>query len=369
MDDNFRASAVRNGYQFNTNGGVYNPGKNYDHIKKLEVESAILHTQSTVGNINKNAIARKCGVGWHYVKKIETEMEQYGRVVTPEEVKLQNSIDNRGAGAKTLNETDMMVLLQLYFEEPSRNLGSYMRGLYRITGTIVSTSTLSRLFKEVGMTLCRPNLIPMDKFRPDNEFRAVEYVYMIARINPSKLKFGDEKGLAGKEVYKRNVRRNPFNGLVPPLQTNPDFTKNYSLTGFCGIDDRSSAVFCIIHEEINDATEFALQLELAINSGFFHRGDVLVLDNAAIHIGGENTVLEEWLWSNFEIFLLLLPPRSPEWNPIELVWGTMVVRLKHVPLYVLEEIGSHATAVESNRILSEITHDEVRRFYKKCNIF
>jgi len=208
----------------------------------------------------------------------------------------------------------------------------------------------------------------MDKFRPDNEFRAVEYVYMIARINPSKLKFGDEKGLAGKEVYKRNVRRNPFNGLVPPLQTNPDFTKNYSLTGFCGIDDRSSAVFCIIHE-INDATEFALQLELAINSGFFHRGDVLVLDNAAIHIGGENTVLEEWLWSNFEIFLLLLPPRSPEWNPIELVWGTMVVRLKHVPLYVLEEIGSHATAVESNRILSEITHDEVRRFYKKCKIF
>jgi hypothetical protein len=36
-----------------------------------------------------------------------------------------------------------------------------------------------------------------------------------------------------------------------------------------------------------------------------------------IHIGQENTVLEEWLWVNFEIYVLLLPPRSPKLNPIE----------------------------------------------------
>ena len=39
-----------------------------------------------------------------------------------------------------------------------------------------------------------------------------------SRINPSKLKFGYEKGLAGKDVYKKNARRNPFNGLALPLR-------------------------------------------------------------------------------------------------------------------------------------------------------
>ena len=38
----------------------------------------------------------------------------------------------------------------------------------------------------------------------------------------------------------------------------------------------------------------------------------MVLDNAKIHVGGENTVLEDWLWTNFGVFALFLPPRSPE---------------------------------------------------------
>ena len=33
----------------------------------------------------------------------------------------------------------------------------------------------------------------------------------------------------------------------------------------------------------------------AIFLGFFNPGDILVLDNAAYHCGGENSVLEDWL--------------------------------------------------------------------------
>ena len=47
----------------------------------------------------------------------------------------------------------------------------------------------------------------------------------------------------------------------------------------------------------------------AIFLGFFNPGDILVLDNAAYHCGGENSVLEDWRWSRHRIFLLLLPPR------------------------------------------------------------
>ena len=127
-------------------------------------------------------------------------------------------------------------------------------------------------------------------------------------------------------------------------------------------------MFCKLHEEANDATEFSESVELACTVGFFHNGDVLVLDNAAIHYGGENSVLEDWLWDHFGVLLLFLPPRSPELNPIELVWNTMVQRLKRVPLQELYHIGAHSSAIASMQILNGITHREVEYFYHKAGI-
>ena len=157
-------------------------------------------------------------------------------------------------------------------------------------------------------------------------------------------------------------------GKIPPMGTTPDFTNTSSLTGFCGIDRRSIPVFCKLHEEANDATEYSESVELACAVGFFHNGDVLVLDSAAIHYGGENLVLEDWLCDHFGVLLLILPPRSPELNPIELVWNTMVQRLKRVPLQELYHIGAHSSAIASMQILNGITHREVEYFYHKAGI-
>jgi hypothetical protein len=136
-------------------------------------------------------------------------------------------------------------------------------------------------------------------------------------FDPSRIKFGDEKHLKGQELYNRNVRRDPITGFIPDTYTNGDFCNTYALTGFCGIDRASSPVWYSIHEDKNGADEFALQLEMALASGFFRPGDILVLDNASIHNGGDNNILEEWLWDNFGVLLLFLPARSPELNPIK----------------------------------------------------
>jgi hypothetical protein len=55
--------------------------------------------------------------------------------------------------------------------------------------------------------------------------------------------------------------------------------------------------------------QFAAAVEGAIAIGFLKRGDILVLDNAGIHIYQENVVLEEWLWDECGILLLTLPTR------------------------------------------------------------
>ena len=58
------------------------------------------------------------------------------------------------------------------------------------------------------------------------------------------------------------------------------------------------------------------------------------MDNAAIHIGGESQMLEDYLWMTIvnsrplNVFILYLPTHAPELNSIELVFNILVQRLK-----------------------------------------
>ena len=141
-----------------------------------------------------------------------------------------------------------------------------------MTCTVVHESTISRLFKEsfsYSATLCKPNIIPFGRLRPENQWRAAEYFKIIAAYDPYRIKFGDEKHLKGREVFNRRNRRNPFTGEVPPSVGIPDLTNTYSLTGFCSIDRRSSPVFAIIHDAMNGAKKFQLQLSWPWSAGGF----------------------------------------------------------------------------------------------------
>jgi hypothetical protein len=365
-----RRVARDNNVSLNQQGGFYTRGQSYDYNKKLDVAAdvRVAVQNSAAPNISKLAADNRCSRV--FVRKIIEELNTHGRVLRPEE-----SFANRegpvGPGSRSMDEIDQTVLLFLYLEEPSRNLRNYVSMLAQITGTVVSESTVSRFFNHgfsVKGGLCRPNLVPFDKFRPENIERAYEYLEIIATIAPHRLKFGDEKHLKGKEVFNRQVRRNVLDGSIPPMSVPPDFTNTYNLTGFCSIVPTmtGTAVWCSIHESTNDADQFSLELEYAIQSGFLVGGDVLVLDNAAVHTGKENTELEDYLWNTYGIFLIFLPARTPEWNPIEQVWKCLVQRLRSedtAPLGVIRQIGQHATAKTAINILSSITYDEVRRFY------
>ena len=184
----------------------------------------------------------------------------------------------------------------------------------------------------------------------------------------SKLKFGDEKHIKGAELWCRKTRRNVFSGVVPPITTHSDFRNTYTIIGFCGIDGRVTSTRYGIVEGNNNADNFAIQVQLAVSTGCLLPYDVLVLDNAAIHTGGVNATLEDWLWVNFRIFLLLLPARTPEWNPIELVWNILVQRLAVFSLELVCRFGSHSLVMASQVILDNITHEEVDGCYRKCGL-
>lgn len=359
------------GADINRHGRVYAQGKSYSYIEKVEVAARYLDalTANEGRRPNLRQLQRDCKVSWSFVRKIERELRTHGRVLNPGEV-YKNQPGPIGPGSKTIGEAGAFVLYLLYSEEPSRVLSSYVYWLEKTLHVKVSESTISRVFKEAfpfKAGLYRPNLVPYDKFRPGNLERAVEYLTFIALVDPTRIKFGDEKLLKGRELYNRNVRRDPFTGVIPPVLTAADFRNAYSMTAFCSIDDRSPALFFNIHDCNNDATQFAADLEAAIASGFFHPGDILVLDNAAYHTGGENTVLENWLWTRHGIFLLFLPARCPELNPVEQVWKTLVRRMKKFPLDLVDGM-QHKPAIAAYLILALVDRRDLVSMYRHSGL-
>ncbi len=115
-----------------------------------------------------------------------------------------------------------------------------------------------------------------------------------------------------------------------------------------------------------DTEIFALEIEDAIALRFLRAGNVLVMDNALNHTGKKNTVLEDWLREEHSIFALFLPARTPEWNPIELLWNCLTQHLKH---YNWEHLhGLYCVVCVAIHILDRITYGEVE-FYEYSGVF
>ncbi|KAL7545645.1 hypothetical protein ACHAWF_009010 [Thalassiosira exigua] len=371
MHDVHRLWFAQEGIAQNQNGGFYKRGTAYGIETKLSVAATYLDAQDKANGLRPNLskVARDCDVGWHFVEKIERELLCEGRVRAPKDIYREQERPI-GPGSLSLDPVDIFVIYRLYRKEPTRCLESYVNWLFYYTGTIVSASTVSRLFNHgfpIRGGLCKPNLVPYDKFRPANIAKAKEYVQYLARLDPRRVKYADEKSLKGKSIFNRKPRRDVVTGHVPCVITDPDLRNTYSIIGICGIDKKVTPVRYRITEASVDAELFAIEIEASIASGFLRAGDALVLDNAAIHSGKENRELEDWLWEYHEVFVLFLPARAPEWNPIELLWGLLEAKLPHEDLSLIT--GSDRVVKAAARILDDVTHDDVRKMYIKCGVF
>lgn len=353
----------------NANNGFYIQGKPFDEMKKLQVASVYQrhNTAATAEGreVNISAVAREAGVSRKFVCKVKAELGSHGHVVTPPPPN-SSALRKKGVGAYCLTAEDEGALLGLMFRNPFRTRRNYIIRLSEITGAEVSESTISRFFLRGGFpykgSMRKPDLIPRDKFKPDNIARYHQYIHWMKQIDPRRLKFGDEKLLKGNEVYNKKGRRNVITGEVPEFIVNSDFRNTYAIIGFCGIDRETRPVSFVIHDEKNNAVSFSEAIMEALAEGFLRRGDVLVLDNSAIHFKGENDGLIEWLWEEEGIAVIPLPTRAPELNPKELMWRNLTMKLRSSR--VTSE--SHATAKLAHRIMLNFTHESTEAAYRQC---
>jgi hypothetical protein len=212
------STAAAYGLSTNDNGGTYRQGAKYPRTKELAVLERYIELKEEGGGCRPNIaqVARDTTVSRDFVRTIEARMLLNDGELPPDDAVLQ---PNRplGAGSKTLDLLDLHVIIALLRREPSRPLSDYRHSLYSLTGTDVSESTISRVLLTAfpySSGFRRPNLVPYDKFRPENIARAMQYLSVMCQVDPFRVIFGDEKLLRGEDLFNRMNRVDPLTGEV-----------------------------------------------------------------------------------------------------------------------------------------------------------
>lgn len=353
----------------NNKGGFYIHGKKLGAKSDIEAYTAYMKIMREKGKCSIRDLGKAINRGHNYSSKIINQLKKNGVLNCMLE---ENQNESRKKpkqrttyGSKTFDDIDIQVLLDLRREQPNRTLYSYRQNLIDRTGTVASVSLISKFFlhnfKHSGK-LVKSSHVPIDKYKPDNILRALEYKETIQKMDPRRIKFGDEKHLKGSEIFNRKNRRDPVTGMVENTIVTSDFRNTYTIIGFCGITG-NMPFFFDLHKSTNTASTFCDAVDKALRAQFLQPGDILVLDNASIHLYKESKNLVDYLYE-LGILLLFLPARSPELNPIELLWHVLVQRLRHCIL-PRDMLPSDACALAAKIIMDSFTWDDVERAYMK----
>ena len=132
---------------------------------------AFEYLETKAGNEEPNIadLSGKCKVSRGTILKARDELRDYGRVLSPEEIRSRvNSDTPSGPGSHAMTPVDEAILYALYLLEPSRSLTGYKIFLYKLRGIIVVKITIGKWFNHafpIKGSLRKANLIPYDKLK------------------------------------------------------------------------------------------------------------------------------------------------------------------------------------------------------------
>lgn len=365
----------------NESGRLYVPGRAYSLEVKVELRNLFLAMADGLGRHPTPHELKQAGrCSDDFARKIIFEIVTYGDVVDPKALP-----DNRprGVGSKSLTPAMEQFILDLRREKPTRPIVDYVLRLHEEFGRSVSEGTMSEWFKrrwQFNASKKKTSNVPTDKWSDANTQRYLEYLAKMLWMDPKRVKFSDEKLLKGADFFDQNVRPDPVTGEMPTIDVDPDFRNAYSIMGVMQAGDPyNAAVVATIGEENGDSESFLMFMIELVSIDYFNHGDILVLDNCKIHSQGLCDILEDFLWNTtgpdgvnpLQVLIVWLPTRSPELNPIELVWNILVQRLKTVDLYDNNRVRRNAAPRIAEAILRDMAHDHglMMDLYCKCGYF
>ena len=93
-----------------------------------------------------------------------------------------------------------------------------------------------------------------------------------------------------------------------------------------------------------------------------------MVDNCTVHILGDNVGLRETLMRDYGIIMITLPPYHSELNSTELVFNTLLLRLRNIiARYNSTDMPGFETMPK--KILDSISVEDVIAFYNFCGYY
>jgi transposase len=286
------------------------------------------------------SVAEAARVSIGYTHKVLAKYRRMSLIENPDLIKIRHTEEKKNYSKIT---PDIAIyLLALRANNDQRPLYKYKTQLMDDLGKYLAVTTIHNFFLERydhKGSLRSPNLVPLDKFRHDNVAKYHEFMAKLAMLpNHHKYHFIDEKHLVNKDCIANRVHADPLTGRVWCIQVSGDFRMAYNLIVIAIITaslmKTSPPVHYVLGEDNGTAANFTAYITYLITVNWFEIGDILIMDNAAIHCGAEATILEDLLWTTLvngvalNVLIVYLPARAPELNPIELVFHILARRLR-----------------------------------------
>jgi hypothetical protein len=261
---------------------------------------------------------------------------------------------------------DLELIEVLKKERPSISLAEISDVLAEM-GNTGSISAISRAIKTrmpSGKQYSRKKLtlIARERFYQDNILYTQFFIDYLSAKNPRRIKFFDESGLKLPNVGTRLYGHSPIGIRSVELvrkRESRNMTLNLlaSLNGpeyFNLVDGATNTV-----EFLNFFSEATEVVNVTTGRPALDHGDIIVMDNLAVHHFDGGDVLEDWL-AEMGIELVYTPVYSPDLNPIESCFGKVKAALNGELLSLVHENLKLATA----EAIETITSNDMAGFYR-----
>jgi transposase len=365
---------VRNDY-----GGWFQPGRVFTMPKRLDIgyEYLDLCINMWPERPSLRQLASLSKISVSTARRIIMELENTGSLCDQEHTNSQKTRDREKN--YYLERTEELFLLALRAEKPARPNRDYIANLATYSGTVVSSTFISEWFRtrfDYKGSFRKPNLVPLDKFRRENVIRFVEYKLKCQLLfDHSMFCFIDEKHLVNSESVPKKLRSCPISGRMDYIAVSGDFRETYNLIAcISGNPLKTMPLVYTIGKENGTAAAFVSFCHMMVVSGWLRHDEFIVMDNAAIHTGGDSEELERFFWETIiegrplHVLVIYLPTRSPELNPIELVFHIFARRVINYRLRNDSPGGGLDRAIIrfGTQVLNDISYETILKCYQHC---
>ena len=281
-----------------------------------------------------------------------------------------------GPGARTLSENDMAFIVEWLRWNGANGIGlrviDIRADIARGLGIDVSESTIRAVLKgPLGHSLTKGDSRNYRRWSPENieyekDFCTWVFNTFVITNQQYRLRFLDETGRESGETsrgyfWAPRGQPNRCAGHGPS-------TKRHNIIGMtsCAPLRHRLPLEYVVFEGSLNGERFAEIVVGWIAFGCFVPGDVLVIDNASVHLAGD--VLEPLGQELAEhgVQLVRLPTYSPNLNPIELIWNTIKARL---PVPRSKECAPAAFLQRLMTVLNTVSFNDIQNAMKRQSYF